>query len=215
MKRALRARAWQSAGLILLTAAPVWGASGLPSWETYTGHGRAAYDAGRYAEAERMFVAALREARALGAGSVRLIASLQDLVRVYVTVHRYDRAEPLLREAIALQERIVGPNHPAVADLLEELVIVLENQGRATDALAIEDRIRAIRADPVIRPRTMVWVKPGGTTQDLEDARDACRRAARYGATALGPLVDADAYAQCMGERGWRLIRTEEVERPR
>lgn len=206
---------WLWASVVLLTAAPVWGASGLPDWGTYTSRGRAAYDAGRYAEAGRMFAAALREARALGAGSVRLIASLQDLVRVYVTVHRYDRAEPLLREAIALQERIVGPGHLAVADLLEELVIVLENQGRATDALAIEDRIRAIRADPVIRPPATVWAKPEGTAQDLEDARDACRRAARYGATALGPLVDADAYAQCMGERGWRLIRTEEVERPR
>lgn len=201
-------KAWQWASVVLLTAAAAWSAPGLPSWEAYTSRGRAAYDAGRYAEAERMFAAALETARARDAGSARVVVSLRELVRVHVALHRYDRAEPLLRGAIALQERIAGPSHPAVADLLEDLVALLENQGRAADARTLEDRIRAIRADPVMRRPATVWAKPEGTAQELEDARDACRQAARYGATTYGLLIDPGAFTRCMGERGWRPARS-------
>jgi hypothetical protein len=53
-------------------------------------------------------------------------------------------AERLLRQALALQEASVGPNHPEVANILNNLAIVCEINGKLTDAEASYRRAYAI-----------------------------------------------------------------------
>ena len=53
-------------------------------------------------------------------------------------------AERLLRQALALQESSVGPNHPDVANILNNLAIVCELNGKITDAEACYRRAYAI-----------------------------------------------------------------------
>jgi hypothetical protein len=53
-------------------------------------------------------------------------------------------AERLLRQALTLQEASVGPNHPDVANILNNLAIVCELNGKLTDAEACYRRAYAI-----------------------------------------------------------------------
>src|SRR5262245_59786998 len=61
-----------------------WTASAQASWEAYQQAGEAAYSRGRYAEAERMFLAAVREARHFGPTDPRLDISLNKLALLRV-----------------------------------------------------------------------------------------------------------------------------------
>src|SRR5262245_63641780 len=63
----------------------VWTLPALASWEAYQQAGEAAYNRGRYAEAERMFLAAVREARHFGPQDPRLDISLNKLELLRVT----------------------------------------------------------------------------------------------------------------------------------
>ena len=53
-------------------------------------------------------------------------------------------AERLLRQALALQETSAGPNHPEVANILNNLAIVCELNGKLTDAEACYRRAYVI-----------------------------------------------------------------------
>src|SRR5678810_1036467 len=53
-------------------------------------------------------------------------------------------AERLLRQALSLQEASAGPNHPDVANILNNLAIVCELNGKITDAEACYRRAYAI-----------------------------------------------------------------------
>ena len=62
-----------------------WTAPAQASWEAYQQAGEAAYSRGRYTEAERMFLAAVREARRFGPQDPRLDISLNNLALLRVT----------------------------------------------------------------------------------------------------------------------------------
>jgi tetratricopeptide (TPR) repeat protein len=64
-------------------------------WATYIGEGEKAYQQGNYAEAEKQYVAALREAERFGPGDRRLATTLSSLGRLYRNQDRYAEAEPL------------------------------------------------------------------------------------------------------------------------
>jgi hypothetical protein len=67
----------------------VWTLSAQASWEEYQQAGEAAYNRGDYATAQRMFLAAVREARNFGPQDPRLDISLSklELLRVTQSVH--------------------------------------------------------------------------------------------------------------------------------
>jgi serine/threonine-protein kinase len=62
-------------------------------------------------------------------------------------------AEPLLIEAIALQIRRLGPNHPAVATTLARQARLQLELKRPADARATWERALAIRREPDASPR--------------------------------------------------------------
>ena len=67
----------------------VWTLPAQASWEEYQQAGEAAYNRGDYATAQRMFLAAVREARNFGPQDPRLDISLSklELLRVTQSVH--------------------------------------------------------------------------------------------------------------------------------
>ncbi len=65
---------------------------------------------------------------------------------LYKTQGRYAEAEPLLKRALAIREKTLGPEHPRVATTLENYAALLRKTGRTTEAAKLEARAKAIRA---------------------------------------------------------------------
>lgn len=89
-----------------------WTASAQASWEAYQRAGEAAYSRGHYAEAERMWLAAVREARYFGPHDPRLDISLNTLALLRETRDQHanvpPRSQPTARhKAPARQGRIL------------------------------------------------------------------------------------------------------------
>src|SRR6516225_6057559 len=68
----------------------------------------------------------------------------QQAVKLY-NERRYSEAMPLAQRALAIQEKALGPNHPSVANLLNNLAFISVNQGRYADAEPLYKRSLAIR----------------------------------------------------------------------
>ncbi len=58
----------------------------------------------------------------------------------------YTEAEPLLKRALAIREKALGPDNPAVAQSLNNLAEAYRAQGRHTEAQPLIDRAQAIEA---------------------------------------------------------------------
>lgn len=58
---------------------------------------------------------------------------------------KYVEADSLLQRALAIEERVYGPDHLHVAATLDELAAVRRQAGRAGEADALDARAKAIR----------------------------------------------------------------------
>jgi len=88
-------------------------------WERVTAVGVQAFAQGDYTEAARQFEAALPLAEAWRPADEHLSTSLMHLAAVYHAQGQYTDAEPLYQRALVLHERLLGPDHLQVADVLE------------------------------------------------------------------------------------------------
>ena len=86
-----------------------------------TDAGTEAYEQGNYTEAEKLFVAALKEAEKFGPQDPRLATSLNNLANLYNTQGKYGEADPLYKRSLEIWEKALGPDHPSVATSLENL----------------------------------------------------------------------------------------------
>ncbi len=59
---------------------------------------------------------------------------------------RYAEAEPLFQRALAINEKALGPEHPDVAQSLENYAALLRQTTRADEAVEMEARAKAIWA---------------------------------------------------------------------
>ena len=82
-------------------------------WETFVAAGSEAYQEGDYAEAEKSWLAALKEAETFGPEDSVSAASLNNyLGLLYKTQGKYAEAEPLCRRSLAIYERALDPSTP-------------------------------------------------------------------------------------------------------
>jgi hypothetical protein len=58
----------------------------------------------------------------------------------------YGEAEPLYQRALAIWEKVLGPEHPHVATCSENYAALLLEMGRTAEAASLESRARVIRA---------------------------------------------------------------------
>ncbi len=72
--------------------------------------------------------------------------SLNNLAELYRAQGKYAGAEPLYKRALAIWEKALGPDHPHVAQSLENYAVLLRKTGRGDEAAKMEARAKAIRA---------------------------------------------------------------------
>jgi tetratricopeptide (TPR) repeat protein len=63
-----------------------------------------------------------------------LASLLSNLADLYINERRYAEAEPLLNRSLAIAEKVLGPDHPNVAQTLNNLAMLYDRQGRYADA---------------------------------------------------------------------------------
>ena len=134
-------------GLVLIGGIALWliyAPNQGAKWESYITAGQQAYQQADYAEAEKQFEAALKEAEAFGPDDVRLAKSLNELGLVYKAQGRYADAEPLYERSLAILEKALGPEHLNVAASLNNLAGLYSTQGRYADAKPLYERSLAI-----------------------------------------------------------------------
>ena len=78
-------------------------------WESNNAAGVKAFQQGRYADAEKLFLAALEEAEGFGPDDPRLATSLNNLAGLYDNQGKYAEAEPLYKRSLAIDEKALGP----------------------------------------------------------------------------------------------------------
>lgn len=114
-------------------------------WDSYIDEGSKAYSEQDFVEAEKQYVAALKEAEKFGPQDSRLITSLDSLASVYEAQRKWVEAEPLHQRTLAIQENLLGLEHPDVADNLNNLALVYKAQGKYSEAEPLYKRALAIR----------------------------------------------------------------------
>ena len=112
---------WAMVGMLCLSLGSASCSQPILLWETYNDAGIEAYEQGRYAEAEKLWLAALKEAEKFGPQAPRLATSLNNLALLYDTQGKYAEAEPLYKRALEIDEKALGPDHPSVAVSLNNL----------------------------------------------------------------------------------------------
>jgi tetratricopeptide (TPR) repeat protein len=70
--------------------------------------------------------------------------ALNNLGLLYYAQGRYQEAEPLYRRALALREKVLGPDHPDVATSLNNLAGLYDTQGRYKEAEPLYRRALAL-----------------------------------------------------------------------
>ena len=64
------------------------------------------------------------------------------------SLNNYEAAEPLYKRALTIREKALGPNHLAVADVLEHYAALLQLTKRTPQATELYTRAKAIRSRP-------------------------------------------------------------------
>jgi tetratricopeptide (TPR) repeat protein len=114
-------------------------------WRLYMRAGISAFQQGDYIKAERRWTSALREAETFGPGDPRIAASLTNLAGAYSSQAKYAKAEPLYRRSLAIREKALGSEHPAVAQSLNNLAELYSwAQARYAEAEPLYKRSLAI-----------------------------------------------------------------------
>jgi len=73
-----------------------------------------------------------------------LAAALNDLAYLLLTIGQFDQAEPLMRRALIIDERNLGPQHPNVSIRLNNLAQLLQATNRLAEAEPLMRRALAI-----------------------------------------------------------------------
>ncbi|MCL5774498.1 MAG: tetratricopeptide repeat protein, partial [Firmicutes bacterium] len=58
----------------------------------------------------------------------------------------YSEAEPLYKQALAIVQKTLGPNHPNVAGILENMADFYRTTGREDEAKKLDEQAKAIRS---------------------------------------------------------------------
>jgi tetratricopeptide (TPR) repeat protein len=98
------------------------------------------------AAAHATFAQSLDEANALA----------QRVIELTMQAH-YAEAVPLAQRVLAIREKVLGPDHPDVADALNKLAILYKDQGRYAEAeplykqsLAIREKVLLVREKDLV-----------------------------------------------------------------
>lgn len=114
-------------------------------WEQHNEAGCRHFGQGAYAEAEREFLAAIREASSLGPENLRLAASLNNLGLLKYRQRDLGQAEQLFRRSLTVREQLLGADHAAIAQSAANLATLYYARGELDAAEPLARRALTIR----------------------------------------------------------------------
>lgn len=124
------------------------------AWHTYMQAASEAYSQQRYKQAEKELAKARVEAEKYGDNDkeLRLAITLNELGLVYMEEDKPAEAERLFKRALAMRQKVQGPDHVDVAAQLDNLASACDAQGISKEAKnfcerALEIRKKALGAD--------------------------------------------------------------------
>src|SRR3984957_20300571 len=115
------------------------------NWEEMRAAGQAAFDAGNYAECERLWTQALEETRSNGEDSLRTATSSLDLARVYHATGKYSTAEGWIETASQIRQDQLGKHHLQLAECFTLLAQNYAHQGKYNECEQLYKRVLQIR----------------------------------------------------------------------
>ena len=74
-----------------------------------------------------------------------MATTLNNLAALLIAQGKYAEPEPLLRRALEIDKAALGPEHPYVAIVAENLARSLRRLGREEEARELEERVAKIR----------------------------------------------------------------------
>ena len=114
-------------------------------WDRLTAEARRLRAEGRYAEAQKVYQAALEEAEGPGTKTPLLATSLHNLAAVLLDQGRFVEAEPHLQRALDLWGALRPPDHPAVAATTLSLASAYHGLGRYREGILFARQALEIR----------------------------------------------------------------------
>ena len=145
------------------------------------------------AKAEEMLSLSLKEAERSGSKDSRLAAVLNCLAQVYEKQGKFEEAQPLYERVLAIDEKVLGKEHSAIINDLDNLAVTLVKQKKYKEAEALFKRAVALNEKIYGKdhPRTandlsylvLIYDIQG----DTEKAREHAARALEINRKALGP----------------------------
>jgi tetratricopeptide (TPR) repeat protein len=129
--------------LAIYLFAPLASFGQFANWQSYFKGAKEYERVGRYHDAEVVLKSSIEETKQITDQKLSeqcLSASLNELGMIYGFQNRLEEAESLLRQSLALSEKLSGPNSQGVGASLTNLANVLSDRERSTEALALYQR---------------------------------------------------------------------------
>jgi tetratricopeptide (TPR) repeat protein len=189
--------------LSALVFAPAFPAQGLQQtqptssdeqrWKADHEAGLKAIEQGLYPQAVRSFQVAIGEAEKFGSTSPRLAESITGMAQAYLLQGNFAAADRQFQQALAIYEKVAGPNDPNVANALNSLATVERLRENYAEAAALSRRSLAILEKTYGTEHPNVAVGQNNLAMilrlhgDYEEARLLSERSLSILEKALGP----------------------------
>jgi tetratricopeptide (TPR) repeat protein len=163
-------------------------------WEAINGEGTRHFLEGRFGPAYSVFEAALDVARNLASNDLRLATSLNNLGETCRTMGLFDQAQPLLEEALAQRERVLGARHPHVARSRNNLGFLHESRGEYFEAFGhYRDAFDAMSRQPSAYPGELTsTLMHLARLAGICNAHEVARRLHEAACEVMGVCIDTD-----------------------
>jgi len=101
---------------------------------------------GKYSAAEPLLHRSLAIMEKADPANIEISAILEQLAEVCQAQGRYEAAELILLRSLTIRERALGPDHPHVTPLLEQIAMLYRKLERTGEARTFEDRAKLVRS---------------------------------------------------------------------
>jgi CHAT domain-containing protein len=193
MRCTRRSGGWPHIALVAAVQSHVYFVDGVPSalpaLETVVGSlsGQAKPASGGSSAAA---IASAISSHPFGSGDLNSFYSLMRLGSAANDGGDYAAAEQAFRSALAIQEKILGPSAPGLANPLMDLALQISNQGRNAEAEELFGRVRTLAAsagDPLVRARFALYIAEHLTNRSRFDEAERSNAIAERGFADLAP----------------------------
>jgi tetratricopeptide (TPR) repeat protein len=103
-------------------------------WKIYRASAESCVKAGQYADAERLWLAALEVAEDYGPDNAMLTTSLEGLAEVFWYQGKHEFAAPICRRLLRMYEQKLGHNHQDVGTMSYNLALLYHSWGKYVEA---------------------------------------------------------------------------------